>query len=90
MPFHHCTICHEDGTPMAEKVTVSLEDDFEPSERVAWHGTVSVTHLIDLTAGKQYQLVLDDGRRGPFVVRRNTFAGGDQRAVAIYGVGPLK
>lgn len=89
MPFHRCTINHEDGSPMAADITVALEE-MAPDDAAAWHGTVTITHLVNLVAGKRYQLVLDDGRRGLFVVRRNTFAGGEQRAVAIYGSGPLR
>jgi hypothetical protein len=89
MAFHHCSICHEDGKPVATDITVALEE-MTPAGAPDWHGTITVTHLVDLTAGKRYQLVLDDGRKGLFVVRRNTFAGGEQRAVAIYGAGPLK
>ena len=85
MPFHHCTIRGEDGAEIAKEVTVSLQDG-SPE----WHGTIKVTHLIDLVAGRRYRLVLDDGRSGEFMVRRNTFAGDVNRAVAIYGTGPLQ
>jgi hypothetical protein len=54
-----------------------------------WHATISVSHRAPLVAGEQYRMVLDDGRRGPFRVRRNTFAGGPDRAIACDGTGKL-
>jgi hypothetical protein len=85
MPFHHCSIRGADGAEIAKDVTVSLQD-----AGPEWHGTIKVTHLIDLVAGQRYQLILDDGRTGEFMVRRNTFAGDVNRAVAIHGIGPLQ
>ncbi|HTR21837.1 MAG TPA: hypothetical protein VMH88_13370 [Gemmatimonadales bacterium] len=89
MPFHRCTLCYEDGKTMATDITVALEE-MTPADATGWFGTISVTHPVDLVAGRRYQLVLDDGRRGTFVVRRNTIAGEEQRAIAIYGMGPLR
>jgi hypothetical protein len=88
MPFHRCTICLEDGTVVAKDVSVALSDP-KPEAPDEWYGTITVTHLVSLTAGQRYQLVLDDGRMGMFSVRRNTFAGDINRAVAIQGMGAL-
>ena len=55
-----------------------------------WYGTITVTHLTTLASGQTYRLVLDDGRSGAFRVRRNTFAGDVNRAVAIDGMEPLQ
>ena len=85
MPFHHCTIRRADGTEVAKDVKVSLQDGAPE-----WHGTITVTHPIDLVAGQRYGLLLDDGRIGDFLVRRNTVAGDVTRSVAIFGMGPLK
>lgn len=73
---------------MAESVTVTVEETERDGER-SWYGTLSVTHLTGLTAGESYRMTLDDGRSGEFTVRRNTYAGGADRAVACHGVGPL-
>ena len=89
MPFHRCVICQEDGSPLAQNVDVSLEE-MQRDEVTEWYGTITATHLINLATGQRYRLVLDDGRTGEFVVRRSTFAGGMNRAVAIHGMGPLK
>ena len=89
MSFHRCAICQEDGSVVAKDVTVALEEG-ERAESAAWHGTITVTHLTSLVAGQQYRLMLDDGRTGEFLVRRNTFAGETNRAVAIHGTGPLR
>ena len=91
MAFHRCCIEQEDGNIIAEDVNLTIEEtQFEGTPK--WYGTISITHLTDLPAGKRYRLVLDDGRTGEFLVRRNTFAGGvtgADRAVAIQGTGPL-
>ena len=89
MPFHRCAIYLEDGSDLAKDVDVALEET-ERDGVPEWHATITVTHLTSLAAGQRYRLVLDDGRTGEFVVRRNTFAGGMNRAVAIQGMGPLK
>jgi len=89
MPFHRCTIRQDDGTDVAQDVQVSLEETTREGV-VEWHATITVTHLTSLVAGQKYRLVLDDGRSGEFLVRRNTYAGGENRAVAIHGMGPLK
>lgn len=89
MPFHRCAIRQDDGTDVAQDVQVALEETTREGV-VEWHATITVTHLTNLVAGQQYRLVLDDGRSGEFLVRRNTYAGGMNRAVAIYGMGPLK
>lgn len=88
MPFHRCEICREDGHVVAKEVTVMLEERREESP--GWYGTITVTHLTSLEAGRRYRLLLDDGRTGEFVVRRNTFAGDTNRAVAIHGASPLR
>ena len=88
MPFHRCTINRADGTLVCEDVEISLEVS-EGSTEVRWHGTLSVTHQTELSAGGTYSMTLDDGRSGEFRVRRNTLAGGEDRAVAVHGTGPL-
>lgn len=89
MPFHRCTICLEDGEVVAKDVSVALSD-LKPEAPDEWFGTITITHLVSLSAGQRYQLLLDDGRKGMFSVRRNTFAGDINRAVAIQGLGPLR
>ncbi|HEX9728812.1 MAG TPA: hypothetical protein VGA37_09940 [Gemmatimonadales bacterium] len=89
MPFYRCTICHDDGRPVAEDISVMIEETTR-DDGTAWYGTVTVSHLTELTPGQRYRLRLEDGRAGDFQVRRNTFAGGTDRAVAINGTGPLK
>jgi hypothetical protein len=89
MPFHRCTICLEDGSVVAQDISVALSDS-KPEAPDEWFGTITITHLVSLAAGQRYQLVLDDGRKGMFSVRRNTFAGDINRAVAIQGLGPLR
>ncbi len=87
MAFHRCTI-QEDGTIVCTDVDVSLEEvkDQEPPR---WYGTISASHQADLAAGRRYLLILDDGRSGEFKVQRNTFAGGEDRAVAFHGITAL-
>jgi hypothetical protein len=87
MAFHRCTI-QEDGTVVCTNVDVALEE-VEDQETPRWYGTISASHQAGLTAGKRYVLILDDGRSGEFKVQRNTFAGGEDRAVAFRGTGPL-
>src|SRR5512141_1005956 len=79
MPFHRCAIHKEDGSTLAASVDVMIEE-LERAGANEWHGTISTTHLVTLEAGQRYKLVLDDGRSGEFMVRRNTFAGGTNRA----------
>jgi len=88
MPFHRCTICKDDGSQLAESVDVNLE--LSQDDGTEWHGTMTITHLTGLEAGRRYTIILDDGRIGEFMVRRNTFAGGTSRAVAIQGMSPLR
>ena len=88
MAFHRCTVLADDGTTVCDEVNVSLEEIERDGTRT-WHGTITVSHVTALVAGTPYVLQLDNGRKGPFVVRRNTFAGGPDRAVAIHGTGPL-
>ncbi len=89
MPFHRCTISMENGPTVSRDVTVVLEET-ERDGVPAWYGTITTDHRIELTPGRRYRLVLGDGRTGEFLVRRNTFAGETNRAVAINGIGPLK
>jgi hypothetical protein len=88
MAFYNCTICLEDGTDIAENVKVSIEETGRGGDS-GWHGTITIQHLTTLEAGQKYKIVLPDGREGDFVVRRNTYAGGEDRAVAIHGLGPF-
>jgi hypothetical protein len=84
MPFHSCTVYREDGTLVVEHVRVNVEE-----MAGGWRGTLSVSHLAEVVAGERYRMVLDDGRAGVFTVRRNTYAGGADRAVSCDGVGGL-
>ncbi len=86
MPFYQCTICREDGSQIADGVRVVIEDADSGSD---WYGTITGPHLVGLAAGKQYRIVLGDGRAGSFRVKRNTVAGEADRSIAITGVGPL-
>ena len=88
MAFYQCAICLSDGSPVAERVTVTIEETNHAGVR-SWYGTVTAGHLTPLSAGKTYRITLEDGRTGEFVVRRNTFAGGENRAVSIHGTGTL-
>lgn len=85
--FHRCEIRDEEGRVVASDIRVALE---ERGSAGAWYGTITVTHLTTLTSGQTYRIVLDDGRSGAFRVRRNTFAGDVNRAVAIDGMEPLQ
>ena len=73
---------------LEQNVDVAIEETIGDSV-TKWYGTITVRHLTGLVAGQRYRLTLDDGRTGEFVVRRNTVAGGDNRAVAVRGTGPL-
>lgn len=73
---------------LEQNVDVAIEETIRGSV-TEWYGTITVRHLTGLVAGQRYRLTLDDGRTGEFVVRRNTVAGGDNRAVAVRGTGPL-
>ena len=87
--FHQCEICDEEGRIVARDIRVALEESARGGAP-AWYGTITVTHLTTLATGQTYRLVLDDGRSGLFRVRRNTFAGDVNRAVAIDGTEPLR
>lgn len=84
MAFHTCAIHQDDGTLVVAGVLVNVEET-----AAGWHATLSVSHPTPVVAGERYRLVLDDGRSGPFRVRRNTVAGGADRAIACDGLGPL-
>ncbi len=89
MPFHRCAICLDDGSVVAKDVDIALEE-MDRDGVPQWYGTITVTHLTTPSAGQKYRLILDDGRTGEFLVRRNTSAGGASRAVAIHGTSPLR
>lgn len=84
MAFHRCAIHGADGAVVAQNITVNLEES-----AAGWHATLSADHHTPLVAGEQYRLTLDDGRSGAFRVRRNTFAGGADRAIACDGIEKL-
>ena len=88
MAFHKCDIHGNDGSVVCTQIMVNLEETTRDGEP-CWYGTFSVSHTVPLAAGKQYRLTLDDSRVGEFCVRRNTFAGGADRAVSFYGIGSL-
>lgn len=85
MPFYQCTIRGEDGSQIAEGVRVMIEDTSDRS----WFGTITADTLTGLAAGRQYRIVLGDGRSGSFRVKRNTVAGEQDRSIAITGIGAL-
>ncbi len=89
MPFHRCAICLDDGSVVATDLQVALEES-DRDGLPQWYGTITLTHVMTLSAGQKYRLMLDDGRTGEFLVRRNTSAGDTSRAVAIHGMGPLR
>ena len=89
MDFHRCTISLADGSSVAKDVNVAI-DEVDRDGVMEWFGTITVAHLTSLSTGQRYRLLLDDGRTGEFLVRRNTFAGDVNRAVAVQGVGPLR
>ena len=86
MAFHNCTVQSATGDCVATKVCVNVE---ETGGEGNWYGTITVTHLVALESGQTYRLVLGDGRTGEFRVQRNTYAGGEDRAVSFRGLGPL-
>ncbi len=86
MAFYNCTVQKATGDVVATEVRVNVE---EAGGDADWYGTISVTHLVALEAGQTYRLVLGDGRTGEFRVQRNTYAGGEDRAVSFRGLGPL-
>lgn len=86
---HRCTIHQEDGTLVAADVQLYLEE-IERDGVGEWYGTISVTESISLVTGHRYRCILDDGRTGEFLVRRNTSAGGADRAAAFRGTGALR
>ena len=86
MPFFRCTICNCGGDAVAQDITVSLG----ATERDNWFGTITAEHLTSLTAGERYNMTLEDGRTGEFLVQRNTAAGQEDRAISIRGAGPLE
>jgi hypothetical protein len=88
MPFYKCTVCLDDGSEVCRDVPTTIETT-ERDGRTEWYGTITIPHLTTLEAGKRYRLLVEDGRSGEFLVRRNTFAGGENRAVAIHGTGAL-
>lgn len=88
MAFYRGSIIRADGSPCAEGVMITL-DPADLDRKGEWRATVSSPQEVDLVAGQRYRLVLEDGRSGDFIVRRNTTAGGTSRAIAIYGVGAL-
>lgn len=89
MPFYNASIYKDDGSVCCEGVMVSLEG-LDRDGAAQWLGTISAKEGMDLQAGHKYRLVLTDGRAGEFTVRRNTSAGGQDRAVSLQGLGPLK
>jgi hypothetical protein len=89
MPFYSASIYKEDGSVCCQGVMVALER-MERDGAADWFGTISATEGMELMAGQKYRLVLTDGRSGEFMVRRNTSAGGQERAVSLQGMGPLK
>ena len=60
MPFFQCTICKDNGSPVAKNVTVMLAET-KPDD---WYGTIRTAHLSDLAAGQLYVLKLEDERTG--------------------------
>jgi surface antigen len=89
MAFFNGRILKEDGNICCEGVMVALEQA-ERGEPAEWYGTVSAAVGIEMVAGQKYRLVLADGRSGEFMVRRNTSAGPQDRAISIQGLGPLE
>jgi hypothetical protein len=87
MAFHRCKICKLDGQLVCVSATVNLEE--VKGAMTEWYGTISAAELTSLGPGERYRLVLDDGRSGEILVRRNTSAGEADRAIAFRGAGPL-
>jgi len=89
MPFYNASIYKEDGSVCCQGVMVSL-DGMDQAGAAGWMGTISAKEGVELLAGRRYRLVLTDGRAGEFMVRRNTSAGGEDRAVSLQGMGPMR
>jgi hypothetical protein len=54
MPFHRCTIRHQDGTLVARDVEVMIEET-ERQGAVEWYGTVTVVHPVNLAPSERYR-----------------------------------
>ncbi len=87
--FHLCEISDADGRLVAHDIRIALEEG-TVATAAPWYGTITATDETELIAGRTYRIVLDDGRSGTFRVRRNTFAGDVNRAVAADGIEPLQ
>jgi hypothetical protein len=88
MAFFSGKVLNEDGSVCCDAARVSLEVT-ERDGATEWYGTISAPNGIAMVAGQKYRLVLSDGRSGQCVVRRNTTATPEQRAISFRGLGPL-
>lgn len=82
------TIFDEQGQVCCKDAKVSLET-VERNGRTEWYATVSASVGTPMLAGQKYRLVLGDGRSGECMVRRNTSASLEERAISIWGMGQL-
>jgi len=83
------TILDEAGQVCVKDAKVSLET-VERNGRTEWYATVSATVDTPMMAGQKYRIVLNDGRSGECMVRRNTSVSTEERAVSVWGMGVLK
>lgn len=83
------TILDGQGQVCCKDAKVSLET-VERGGRTEWYATVSASVGTPMVAGQRYKLVLSDGRSGECMVRRNTSASLDERAISIWGMGALQ
>lgn len=82
------TIFDEAGQVCCRDAKVSLET-VERNGRTEWYATVSASVGTPMMSGQKYRLVLNDGRSGECMVRRNTSASLEERAISVRGMGTL-
>jgi hypothetical protein len=83
------TIYDSEGKICCQNAKVSLEI-MDRNGKTEWFATVSASVGTPMNAGEKYKLVLGDGRSGECMVRRNTSASLEERAISIWGMGELK
>ena len=89
MAFFLGTIYDDEGRVCCQDAKVSLET-VEREGRSQWYATVAASVGTPMMAGRKYRLVLGDGRSGECMVRRNTSASTEERAISVWGMGPLQ
>ena len=86
--FMLATIFDEAGQVCVKDAKVSLAT-VDRNGRTEWYATVSASVGAPMMAGQKYKLVLNDGRSGECMVRRNTSVSTEERAISVWGMGVL-